>query len=114
MTLFIYPFCVCKLIFEGKPNVFFERPMTKTDGSQRFSVTIKAIPAPCSVMWSSKTSDDDSFIPVDINACDYKGTTLSFPHPVLVLNEIEQLEKTTYQIEVANFIGKTVKQIPGK
>lgn len=102
------------MIFEGKPDVFFERPVMKTDGSQWFPVTIQATPAPFSVLWSAKISDDDRFKSIDINACEYKGTTNSFPRPMLVVNQKEQLENNTYRIEVENFIGKTVKKIPGK
>lgn len=102
------------MLFAGKPDIFFERSVIKTDGSQWFPVTIQAIPAPFSVVWSAKKSDGEWFIPVDIDTCDYKRTTNSFPHPLLVVNQDEQLENYTYRIEVENFIGRTVKKIPGK
>lgn len=81
----------------------------KTDGSQWFPVTIQAIPAPFSVVWSAKKSDGEWFIPVDIDTCDFQRTTNAFPHPMLVVKG-EQMENYTYQLEVENFIGRTIKK----
>lgn len=82
------------------------------DGSQRYLVTIQSVPSPFSVQWSSKGRDEDMYTQIDVNDRDYNGTVNTLPHPVLVLKK-NQLEKNSYQIEVANFIGCTVKQISG-
>lgn len=61
-----------------------------------------------------KKKDEDSFKPIDINAEEYKETTVTFPHPLLVLSRRDQLEKYCFQIEVKNCIGKTRHEISGK
>lgn len=77
-------------------------------------MTIESFPVPYHVQWSAKSKDEEIFTPININAEEYKGTTVLFPHPVLVVRQGGQLEKNCYQIEVANFIGKTVLEITGK
>lgn len=77
-------------------------------------MTIKSLPSPCHVQWSAKRKDDENFTLIDINTEEYKGTTISFPHPVLVVRQKDQLEKNCFQITVTNFIGKTVQEISGK
>lgn len=81
---------------------------------RRITLTIKSLPAPNKIQWNAKNKDDDTFTPININSKEYKGTTVSFPHPLLVVRQSDQLEKTSYKIEVINFIGKTVQSIPGK
>lgn len=56
-------------------------------------------------------SDGEWFIPVDIDTCDFQRTTNAFPHPMLVVKG-EQMENYTYQLEVENFIGRTIKKTP--
>lgn len=51
---------------------------------------------------------DDRFQPIDVSDEEYKGTTNSLPHPVLVLKQKSQLENNSYQITVKNFVGSTV------
>lgn len=75
-------------------------------------MTIQSVPSPLFVQWSSKGTDEDMYKPVDVNEKDYKGTLNTLPHPVLVL-EKNKLQNYHYQIEVANFIGCSVKQISG-
>lgn len=70
-----------------------KRVEREINGSQRITVTITSFPAPCHIQWSAKSKDDDSFTPVDINAEEYKGTTVSFPHPVLVVTQKIKLIK---------------------
>lgn len=77
-------------------------------------MSIKSFPAPCHVQWSAKSRDDSTFTPFDIYTEEYEGTTVSFPHPVLVVRQRNQLEKYCFQIQVTNFIGKTVQEISGK
>lgn len=74
-------------------------------------MTITSFPAPCEIQWNAKSKDDDTFTPIDINAEEYNGTTVAFPHPMLV---VRQRENNCYQIEVTNFIGKTVQTISGR
>lgn len=101
-------------LLQGVPSVFVKGVEGEKNGGRRITVTIISLPAPCHIQWSAKTKDDDSFSPIDINAEVYKGTLVSFPHPVLVVTQKDQLEKKCYQIEVTNFIGKTVQDISGK
>lgn len=101
-------------LLQGLPRVCVKRVECEINGSQRITVTITSFPAPCHIQWSAKSKDDDSFKPVDINAEEYKGTTVSFPHPVLVVTQKNQLNKKRHQIAVTNFIGKTVQDISGK
>lgn len=77
-------------------------------------MTITSFPAPYQIQWNAKSKDDDTFTPIDINADEYDGTTVTFPNPVLVVRQRDQLEKKCYQIEVTNFIGKTVQTISGR
>lgn len=74
-------------------------------------MTIKSLPAPCHIQWSANTKDDNSFTPIDTNAEEYKETTVSFPNSVFVVRQRDQPEEKCYQIEVLNFIGKTVQDI---
>lgn len=77
-----------------------------------YLVTVQSVPSAFAVQWSSKGTGDGMFTPVDVNKEEYKGTLNTLPHPMLVVKKY-QLENNTYQIEVTNFIGCTVKQISG-
>lgn len=98
---------------QGAPDVSFEK-IEEKDGSQCFFATIQSIPAPCFVQWSLKGKHDELFTPIDVCAEDYKGTLNTLPHPVLIVKNKDQFEYNSYQIEVANFVGSTIKQINGK
>lgn len=76
--------------------------------------TIHSIPAPSSVEWSLKGSSDETFTLIDSNAAEYKGTTNSLPHPVLVVKNTNQLENNSFRIEVRNFVGSSVEIFSGK
>lgn len=65
------------------------------------------------MQWSAKGQEEDTFTPIDINAEEFKGTTVTLPHPVLFLRQQNQLEKNSFRIEVTNFIGTTLKYISG-
>lgn len=77
-------------------------------------MTINSIPTPFDVRWSTKCNDSEKFLPIDVNAEVYKESTVSLPHPVLVVQRENQLENSCFQIEVSNFIGSTVEAISGK
>lgn len=94
--------------------MFEEQIEDNINGGHRITVTIRSLPTPWLIQWSARKKDDNSFKPIDINAREYKGSTVSFPHPVLVLSRRDQLEKYCFQIEVTNFIGKTMHEISGK
>lgn len=79
-----------------------------------FLVKITSIPSPCHAQWYVKPKGDDKFTPLDVNAEEYQESTNSLPHPKLVVIEKDQLEKNLYQVKVTNFVGSTVKNIPGK
>lgn len=91
-----------------------EKIEDKENGSQRITLTIRSLPAPCYIQWSAKNIDDACFTPIDTNADECKGTTVTFPHPVLVVRQRDQLEKNCFRIEVTNFIGKTSYELSGK
>lgn len=95
-------------MFQGPPLVFVERNEDKENGSLLFKARIEAIPTPYHIQWSKRGTCDNSSTPVDVNAEEYKGSTNSLPHPVLVLNNRTELENNSYQITVTNFVGSTV------
>lgn len=96
------------------PSVSGEKNEDEENGSRRITVTIKSLPPPRHVQWSANSKDDDIFTPIDINAEEYKGTTVSFPQAVLVVRQADLLAKKCFRIEVTNFIGKTMHDISGK
>lgn len=91
-----------------------EKTVRKEDDSWCSMMKIKSIPSPCFVQWTVKEQENDSFKEIDINADDYKGTSISLPHPVLVVKKSKQLQKNSFQIEVRNFIGSCKKSLRGK
>lgn len=91
-----------------------EKNEPEKNGGQRITVAIKSFPAPCLVQWSAKCKNEDIFKPIDINAEEYKGTTVSFPHPVLVVRKADMVDKLCFRLDVTNFIGKTKYEISGK
>lgn len=99
---------------QGIPSVFLEKIEDVENEGQRITVKINSLPAPFYVQWSAKSKNDENFRPIDLNTKEYEGTTISFPHPVLVVRQKYQLEKKCFRIEVKNFIGKTVHEISGK
>lgn len=102
------------IYYKGIPSVFSERVEDEKNGGRRIIVTITSFPAPCQIRWNAKSKDDETFTPIDINAEEYDGTTVTFPHPMLVVRQRDQLENNCYQIEVTNFIGKIVQAISGR
>lgn len=65
------------------------------------------------MQWSAKRIENDTFVPIDINAKEYEGTTVTLPHPVLFVKQKDQLENICFRIEVTNFIGNTQQDISG-
>lgn len=90
-----------------------EKTEDEQNGGQWITVTINSIPAPCHVQWSAKGKEENTFTPIDINAEEYKGTTVTLPYPVLFVRQKNQLENNCFRIEVTNFIGKTGQDIFG-
>lgn len=101
------------ICFPGVPKVSQEKVEDDKNGGQWITVTIKSIPEPCHVQWSAKRKEDDTFAPIDSNAKEYKGTTVTLPHPVLFVKQKDQLENISFRIEVSNFIGSTQQDISG-
>lgn len=97
----------------GVPTVLEEKTEDDDNGGQRITVTIKSIPEPCHVQWSAKRKEGEIFIPIDINAEEYKETTVTLSHPVLFVKQKYQLENNCFRLEVKNFIGKTEQNISG-
>lgn len=110
ITLQLY---VTIIYFPGAPTVSVEKTEDAIDGGMWITVTIKSVPAPCHVQWSTKGKEEDTFNPININDEEYKETTVAFPHPVLFLRQKDQLENNCFRIEVKNFIGKTRLDISG-
>lgn len=107
-------FYIFKIILKGPPVLLLEKQEDKNTGRQQFTLTIKSFPAPCDIRWSAKVNDDDIFTPIDMNAEEFKGTTVYLPHPVLVVNQGNQLENYTFKIEVNSFVGSTIEVFSGK
>lgn len=101
------------ICFLGAAFVSEEKSEDEENGGQWITVTINSIPAPCHLEWSAKGQEEDTFTPIDISAEEFKGTTVTLPHPVLFLRQQNQLEKNSFRIEVTNFIGTTWKYISG-
>lgn len=95
------------------PSICLERS-ENPDGSQIFTAIIDSVPAAYRAKWNVKDTDDEAFIPIDVNAEDYKGTSNSLPCPVLVVKQKELSENKYFQIEVHNFVGRSITQISGK
>lgn len=98
----------------GVPHVVSERNSKNEDGSQCFMVTIKSNPAPFFVQWNMKDKKSETLqqIPVNVNADEYKGTSNSFPSPMLVVKHNESLENYSFRLKMENVIGFTEKVIP--
>nr|XP_034324490.1 uncharacterized protein LOC117689028 isoform X4 [Crassostrea gigas] len=101
------------VIVLGIPNAVLQKFEMKEDGSQYFAVIIKSTPVPFYVQWTMKENESDTFRPINTNLEEYKGSSNSFPNPVLVVKHNEKLESCIFQIEVRNLIGKIIQRIPG-
>lgn len=102
-----------KNILTDIPEVILAKFDEKEDGTQWFTVTIKSIPEPFLVQWTKREKNSDMFQPININSKEFKGSSCSFPHPVLVIKQRKQLENFTFQIKIKNFIGTCKKTIQG-
>lgn len=96
----------------GDPDIFMDKSVKEENGRWWFTVTIQSIPSPCFVQWSMRKQNSDSFKVIDINAEEYKGTSNTLPHPVLVIKQSE-LQTHCFRLEVQNFIGNCEKTIQG-
>lgn len=86
------------------------------DGSQCFTMTISSLPAPFFVQWSmedKKSGTSGTLQQINVNAEEYKGTSNSFPRPVLVVKHNESFKNYSFRIQVENVIGFTEKIMPG-
>lgn len=83
----------------------------KDDGSLWVTVTIQAIPAPYFVRWNKKDKTCKTFVPINQNLEEFKGTSNTLPHPVLVVQPSIDLRNYCFQIEVHNFIGSCCRKI---
>ncbi|XP_065927180.1 uncharacterized protein [Magallana gigas] len=103
----------CDAIVLNIPEVIFANFDEKDDGTQWVTVTIKSIPEPILVQWRKREKNSNRFQPINVNAEEFKGSSCSFPHPVLVIKQREQLqlENSTFQIKIQNFIGTCKKTI---
>lgn len=76
-------------------------------------VRIKSNPAPFFVQWYMKDKKSGTLQQMNVNDDEYKGTSYSFPCPMLVVKHKETLENYSFRIEVENIIGFTEKVIQG-
>lgn len=95
------------------PEVNLGKYDKKEDGSVWFTMTMKSVPVPHVVQWRMIGNDSETFEPINVNAAEYKGTSNTFPHPVLVIKHVEKMKNCSFEIEVKNLIGKIKKRIPG-
>lgn len=95
------------------PEVIFAKVDEKEDGTQWVTLSIKSIPEPFLVQWRKKEKNSDMFQPINVNAKEFDGSSCSFPYPVLVIRQREQLKNITFQIKIQNFIGTCEKTIQG-
>lgn len=109
-TLKLITLYVCIL---GKPQIVLERTERKEDGRFWFTMTVTAIPEPIFIQWSMNKNNEKASELLNINDDEYKGTTDTFPHPVLVVKS-SKFGKYKFQIEVKNFIGNSTFIIQGK
>lgn len=99
-----------------QPSIYTEKINRESNDAtcMCFMATIESIPGVCHVQWSVKDKNDDTFRPIDLNTEEYKGTSISLPHPVLVVKGKRCLENHCFQIEVTNFVGISTKSIKSK
>lgn len=76
-------------------------------------MTISSLPSPFFVQWSMKDTKSGTLQQVNVNAEEYKGTSNSFPCPVLVVKHNESLKNYSFRIQVENVIGFAEQIIPG-
>lgn len=84
------------------------------DGSQSYTAMIDSVPAAYRAQWNVKYTDNDTFTPIDVNAEVYKGTSNSLPCPVLVVKQKKSSENKCFQIEVYNFVGRSITKFSGR
>lgn len=111
--LYILHFPQFNIILLGVPEVLLKECIKKEDGSLQFTMTIKSVPVPHSVKWNIKENNTDTFEPINVSAAEYKGTSDTFPHPVLVIKHLEKLDYCIFEIEVKNRIGEVKREISG-
>lgn len=75
------------------------------DGGLCFMMTMKSVPVPNYVQWKKKKNNSKTYEFLNLNDAEFKGTTNSFPHPVLVLRHKDTLTNYSFKIEVQNLIG---------
>lgn len=68
-------------------------------------MTIKSVPVPNYVQWKKKRNNSNTYELLNLNDAELKGTSNSFPHPLLVLRHKETLNNYSFKIEVQNLLG---------
>lgn len=68
-------------------------------------MTIKSVPVPNYVQWEKKRNNSNTYELLNLNDAEFKGTSNSFPHPLLVLRHKETLNNYSFRIEVQNLLG---------
>lgn len=98
----------CQIIFTslGVPEVYLEKYEIKEDGIMCFTMAIKSVPVPYFVQWRMMGNGIETVEPINVNAAEYKGSTNTFPHPVLVIKHLEKMENCSFKLEVKNLIGE--------
>lgn len=97
--------CASFVTLLGDPDVFLEKYKETEDGGLCFTMTIKSVPVPNNVLWKKKKNNSKTYDLLNPNDAEFKGTSNSFPHPVLVLKHKETLENYSFKIEVQNLVG---------
>lgn len=108
MIILDFWFALSKIIFTSLdvPEVYLEKYEIKEDGIMCFTMAIKSVPVPHFVQWRMMGNGIETFEPINANAAEYKGSTNTFPHPVLFIKHLEKMENCSFKLEVKNLIGE--------
>ncbi|XP_062612407.1 hemicentin-2-like [Saccostrea cucullata] len=104
-----------KPIHLGKPMVQIGRP--ERDEKNDILVckaAITSIPEATKAEWRIQQSKEDDFQPIDVHDANYRGSTVSLPHPVLIVRGYSNKQGQRFQISVSNFVGETREVILDK
>ncbi|XP_061196858.1 uncharacterized protein LOC133205132 [Saccostrea echinata] len=77
-------------------------------------VTIESFPGALKAEWRVQQTIEDDFQPTDIHDSTYTGSTVSLPHPVLIVHGFNKKQGQRFQIRVTNFIGEISEVIYDK
>ncbi|XP_062578447.1 uncharacterized protein LOC134240372 [Saccostrea cucullata] len=116
----VYQCCVTNAVGSMLSNpIYLDNPTVQTRSFERddetdtitCKVAIESFPEALTAEWRVKKTPDDDFQPIDVHISTYIGSTVSLPHPVLIVHGYKHKPDQLFQIRVTNFIGETSKVI---